>query len=205
MPDRNHMNARKPRYERRVNRYEPRQRYLIVCEGEKTEPNYFRKFPIQPTSVVEVKGVGDNTVNLVHEALRLSKLQKYDQIWCVFDRDSFPVENFNDAVQLARENGIQVAYSNESFELWYILHFDYLDTGIHRKDYMKRLDHLLGTRYQKNSENIYDLLYSRQKIAIRNSRNLLAQYNLPDPARNNPSTTVHLLVEQLNRLFWEES
>ena len=108
--------------ERRVDDLPIRQRFLIVCEGEKTEPNYFRKFRI-PGLVVQVEGLGINTMSLVHETINLREQGDYDQVWCVFDKDDFPDKNFNAAIALAKRNRIRVAYSNQSFELWYVLHF----------------------------------------------------------------------------------
>lgn len=204
MPNRKHLEEHRPKRSRRLNLFEPRQRILIVCEGEKTEPNYFLQFPIPKDSVVVVKGIGANTISLVKEAIRLMSEEKYHQVWCVFDKDSFPAANFNLAIDAANNNGIKVAYSNEAFELWYVLHFDYLHTGIDRHQYIDRLSQLLGFQYQKNSVTMYDLISSRQKDAIRNARRLLSEYPNESPSSNNPSTTVHLLVEQLNRLFWVE-
>jgi len=185
---------------RRINFREVRQRFLIVCEGEKTEPNYFRSFRV-PRDVVDVRGLGDNTLNLVKKALELRRDDDYDQVWCVFDRDDFPTQNFNAAVELARKSGLHVAYSNEAFELWYLLHFNYHDTAISRRDYITKLSKLLGRPYVKNSERMYAELEGRQADAIRNAHRLLAQRDPPNPAFDNPSTTVHLLVEQLNRFI----
>jgi hypothetical protein len=56
----------------------------------------------------------------------------------------------------------------------------------------------LGIPYRKNSTDIYGELLNRQNDAIRNAERLLQQYNPVDPLRNNPSTTVHLLVNELN-------
>jgi hypothetical protein len=205
MPDRRHLQERHPKHGRRLNRFEPRQRFLIVCEGEKTEPYYFKKFPIPPNSIVVVEGTGANTDGLVKETIVLKAKQKYNQVWVVFDRDSFTPEHFNKALQLANANGIHVAYSNEAFELWYYLHFHYLETGITREDYCNRLSKpkFLGHKYKKNSEAIYDELLTYQPTAIRNAKKLLEQYNPSNPVSDKPSTTVHLLVEQLNRLFWD--
>jgi hypothetical protein len=203
MPERRFLHERKASYGRRINKYKTRQHFLIVCEGEKTEPNYFKRFPLPPDSIVDVQGIGANTVSLVIEALRLKSEAKYHQVWCVFDRDSFPPGNFNAALQMAAANDVHVAYSNEAFELWYVLHFDYLNTGINRSDYITCLDRKLGHEYQKNSETIYNEIYAWQAVAIRNAKRLLAQYSPLNPVSDNPSTTVHLLVEQLNRLFWD--
>jgi hypothetical protein len=137
----------------------------------------------------------------VEEAIRLKQEEEYDQIWCVLDRNSFPLRNFNEALSLAERYGIQVAYSNEAFELWYLLHFNYYDAALSRNQYCEKLSELLSFRYRKNKEDMYELLKSKQADAIRNAKRLLGQYNPLDPAHNNPSTKVHLLVEQLNRFI----
>jgi hypothetical protein len=204
MPERRFLQEGNTSYKRRHDHFEPH-RFLIVCEGKKTEPNYFTKFPIPPDSVIVVEGIGANTDSLVKEALRLKAKQKYDQVWVVFDRDSFTPKHFNAACQMADANGIKKAYSNEAFELWYILHFFYLDTGITRDDYCSRLgkSDCLGHKYEKGSVTIYDELKERQLFAIHNAERLLAQYDPKNPVSDKPSTTVHLLVEQLNRRFWD--
>ena len=181
---------------RKVNIREVKQRFLIVCEGEKTEPNYFQSFRV-PKVVIEIKGLGYNPSKLVEAANELKSEDEYDQVWCVFDRDDCPKQDFNSAISSAKSSKIQVAYSNEAFELWYVLHFEFLNTGIPRKDYITKLASLLGKKYEKNSKTIYDDLIDKQDTAIKNSKKLLEQYKPSKPEQDNPSTTVHLLVEQL--------
>jgi len=177
---------------------EPIPRFLIVCEGERTEPNYFSSFRV-PKDVIDIRGIGENTVKLVQAAIKLNKQAEYDRVWCVFDRDSFPAEHFNHAISLAQKHGIKVAYSNEAFELWYLLHFHFYNTGISRRDYCHKLTALLGREYKKNSSTIYQDLELRQSQAIRHAIRLLEQYDPCNPASDNPSTTVHLLVQELNQ------
>jgi hypothetical protein len=184
----------------------PRDKFLIVCEGAKTEPNYFRSFRLTSSCVKDVFGIGDNTEELVRRTIEYKKTAgrygiRYDQIWCVFDKDAFPVQNFNDAIALANREGIRVAYSNEAFELWYLLHFDYLCTATNRADYITMLTRKLGTQYQKNSEAMYQKLFDKQANAIKNAKCLLASYSPCVSSQNNPSTTVHLLVEELNKFL----
>lgn len=188
---------------RKIDVLEPREKFLIVCEGERTEPNYFRSFRVSKDVVVEVLGFGYNTVSLIQKAIELQNAhsEEYDQVWCVFDRDSFPAQNFNQALALAKQNKIFVAYSNEAFELWYLLHFHYYDTAVTRRDYCTKLGELLGREYQKNQDDMYHLLLSRQTNALKNAKRLLKCYSPIKPEQNNPSTTVHLLVEQLNRFI----
>jgi hypothetical protein len=181
--------------------------FLIVCEGEKTEPNYFKKFPVNTRVInLDLRGEGKNTRSLVDQAIELKNSSEYDEsnrFWCVFDRDingrnSNDAQNFNAAMTLAKNNGIKVAYSNDAFELWYLLHFHFYNTGISRKDYQNMLTQLLGHEYKKNSETIYEELKSRQQNAIKHAKRLLQEYDVSNPETDNPSTTVHLLVEELN-------
>jgi len=181
----------------------PKERFLILCEGEKTEPNYFDAFKVK-SATVKVRGKGMNTDSLVEEAIVLKKQAKrdknpYEQVWCVFDRDSFPPGNFNRALQIAKNNDIHAAYSNEAFELWYILHFDYIDSAISRADYQSCLTEKIGHEYKKNSVTMYEELLDKQPTAIHNAERLLSSYPYPNPAQDNPSTTVHELVQELNK------
>jgi hypothetical protein len=187
---------------RRVNIREPIPRFLIVCEGEKTEPAYFEGFRV-PSVRVEIVGMGKDPLTLVEHAFELHRQQQYDQAWCVFDRDDLPTERFNLALDLARRRRIKVAYSNQAFELWYLLHFHYCDVAESRRDYCDRLSHALGRTYQKNDLALYRELLPRQDIAIRHAERLLAQYNPANPAVDDPSTTVHKLVQELNRFTQE--
>lgn len=193
---------RSARYRRKTAFRELRQSFLIVCEGEKTEPNYFRKFRV-PEIVVDVRGIGHNTLSLVKKAVDMRERGRnegtpYDQVWCVFDRNSFPADSFNSALELAQRENIRVAYSNEAFELWYLLHFHYYHSATSRRDYVVKLGQLLG-QYEKNSDSMYDRLLDRQTEAIRNAQRLLSRYDPVNPVSDNPSTTVHLLVEELNK------
>ncbi len=198
-------------YSRRVNTRDLRDRILILCEGKKTEPNYFRKFPLNVELVeTDVQGTGANTLSLVEDAIRrgqdaASEGRPYNQIWCVFDRDSFQPGNFNRAFKVADENRIRIAYSNQCFELWYILHYHFNYAAIERHEYSRKLTKFIGRKYLKNDENMYDLLKERQANAIQNAKMLLSRYDPRNPEKDDPSTTVHKLVEALNDFFPEDS
>jgi RloB-like protein len=99
-----------------------RRKILIVCEGAKTEPEYFNGFRVAK-DVCEIQGIGANTLSLVNEAKKIKEKGDYSEVWCVFDRDSFPRKNIVAAITRANFLGFKCAFSNESFELWYILHF----------------------------------------------------------------------------------
>ena len=182
---------------------------LIVCEGEKTERYYFEAFQTNKELIrVEVLGAGMCTDSLVEYAINLKKNAEkealYSSVWCVFDRDSYPCNpgdknNFNRAIHLAKINQIKVAYSNDAFEIWYILHFNYHQAAWGRDKYASKLTELLGSKYEKKDNTMYAKLKEKQGIAIQFAKKLLNSYGTNyNPESDNPCTTVHQLVEFLN-------
>ena len=88
--------------------------------------------------------------------------------------------------------------ATEGLELWYWLHFDLQQTSVSRDDYASRLSERLKRKYHKADLTLYDELKPHQSDAIRNSRRLLSFYAPSNPEKDDPSTTVHTLVEYLN-------
>lgn len=180
------------------------QRLLILCEDSKSSVLYFQAFPFDPDYVsIECVGTGYNTKSLMLEAIRrkteaLDTKKPYSQIWVVFDGDSFPRVNFNAVFGMARPHReIEICWSNECFELWYLLHFDYRDTAIGRKELIKELNKHLDAKYAKSSQDIYKQLEAKQSNGLRNAKKLMASKH-PLQRRENPSTRVYELVERLN-------
>lgn len=198
-----------------------RKYYLIVCEGEATEPNYFESLKQDlPKGVltayqIEIQGTGRNTQSLLDEALRLKNVyeknstRKIDKLWVVFDKDSFSAQDFNGAIQRCNSSEIGCAWSNEAFELWYLLHFQYYENAMSRRVYKNMIEgHLkpiLGEdfRYEKNSEQMYSLLkqYGSLENAIRNAKRLAERFQgRQDYANHNPCTMIWQLVEEIFNL-----
>ena len=190
------------RVKKRTVRTRPlRQRFLVVCEGEKTEPNYFREFRVW----VEVKivGTGKDTMDVVKHAERLRdeaqrQGREYDQCWAVFDLDEFPSSKFNDAIRRAQNKGIQPAYSNPAFELWFLLHFEDRQTPITRQECQRRLKRHLGG-YTKTKTGMRSLLEEQENTAINRADRLCRSYQPHNPAHDNPCTTVYRLVKELKK------
>jgi hypothetical protein len=72
---------------------EPYDRILIVCEGEKTEPDYFedlrRHFRLSSANIeIAENDEGSNPINVVDCAIKRYRSDRgYDRVYCVFDRD----------------------------------------------------------------------------------------------------------------------
>lgn len=195
--------------ERKVDVRPERERLLIVCEGTKTEPNYFdnikTKLPKHIAEVIDVEGKGFNTQSLVSHAKRIRDAKKgsdysYDEVWVVFDRDSFEPDKFDNAIHSATAAGMKVAWSNEAFELWYILHFVARQTGMSRTEYKACLSKYLDTPYQKNDPDMYSKLDAKgnESEAIRRARGLQELHAETPHHDANPCTTVSDLIEKLN-------
>jgi hypothetical protein len=208
---------------RRPINFKPKiKRYLIVCEGEKTEPMYFESLKLAlPKGVLEVVdfriiGEGFNTESLVQQAIALRKEwesesgREIDKLWVVFDKDSFLPVAFNNAIQLCNNTPkTDAAWSNEAFEIWYLLHFEFYNTGITRDTYKQRIQTnfrnkgLTNFVYTKNRKDMFNLLakYGDRNLAIKYSRKLEASYySAKDFANQNPCTTVYKLVMELLNL-----
>ena len=185
--------------------------FLIVCEGEKTEPNYFRSFPKQIGRIVfdiRFDGGGISTLKVVEKAMELrdKSPQKYDRVWAVFDRDSFKANSFNSAITKANANGVECAWSNEAFELWYLLHFHNRVTALGRDQYKKAIESAINEKipngkfkYTKNHPDMYGILekYGSQDLAIKWAAQLSSGLQGESFADFNPATQVYKLVEEL--------
>lgn len=183
---------------------------LIVAEGECTEPNYFREFKCNTVNV-EIVGTGYNTISLFNRAIkelnRLPKGSPVRDVYVVFDKDEFPAEDFHTAIMSClnyrRRRGVTVhpIWSNPCFELWFLLHFEYRNTKIHRHDFDNLLSTALNVKYKKNLANIRNMILDKggkEQDAIRHAQRLEEIHDEPGKyADHNPSTMVHQLVEKL--------
>lgn len=78
------------------------------------------------------------------------------------------------------------------------MHFEYYTSATSRSLYGHKLTQRLGRPYKKNDETIFASLRDRLPQAIKHAHKLLASYGEShNPEKDNPCTTVHLLVEQL--------
>tara|TARA_Y100000589_G_scaffold132494_1_gene126287 strand:+ start:8882 stop:9589 length:708 start_codon:yes stop_codon:yes gene_type:complete len=204
---------KEPSLERPVAELTEKPSILIVCEGENTEPSYFNQFRITSAKVKSV-GEGYNTVSLVNRALALAQQGNFDQVWCVFDKDDFNDKDFNSAIQIAEANNFGVAYSNQSFEYWLILHFnDHQGSGMHRDSYNDKINEHLkpfkvvydGNGTKLIEEDFFELLdgiddktsRKRTELAIARAERNYNQFDHTNPAREESSTTVFRLVREL--------
>lgn len=112
--------------------------FIIFTEDKVSERVYFKSFE---TNKVKVNVIGDqdsNITNVMNAIAHCKKEGLFDeklQIWCVFDRDCEDAlkkrekkdKKFEISLWIAEEFKIKVAWSNDCFELWVLLHFEDID------------------------------------------------------------------------------
>ena len=208
---------------------------LIVCEDQNTEPAYFKQFEnlfegLLPEETIYVKrvGTGRNSLGVVKEAID-ERLRVYednnhrtiDETWVVFDKDDLDQTpgnriNFESAFALAEKEGINVAYSNECFELWLVLHFVDIDPSlpISRNEIYKKLGESVNASlpegevpfdYVHGSANVVDYVsWYGDEVAAMTRASALQSYHeslAHTPIDSNPVTYVNRLVKSLRAWY----
>ena len=190
----------------------PKPLILVICEGTETEPLYFealrrsKRLPRGRLRIETGAACGGTAPTLLVRAKKLRRKisqrddVKYDEVWCVFDRDDHP--SFGDALADAGRESVKVAYSVPCFELWYLLHFIDQTAHIERDAVIAKL--LKTSRlpeYTKSMPGVYDELRAKRDDAVQRAERLRAYHRRNDkPETTNPATTVDVLVKRLEAL-----
>lgn len=211
--------ARRPRpakdYRRRGPVREPYDLVLIICEGKKTEPQYFRGLRqmhrLSSANVMIVPSqYGNDPVSLVKFAIDKHREDKglYNRMYCVFDRNGHAgYQQALDAVAkspLAKAQKLFAITSVPCFEIWVLLHFAYSTAPFAAAGPKSSCDRVIDAvhvhflEYEKASADVYEKLEPRIEAALANAK-LLAKHNT-DTGSQNPSTLVHELVHYLRAL-----
>lgn len=178
------------------------------------------KFSVMPNDITIINANGRksyNTIKLVNMAIkdvkrRLSEGEIINHVWIFYDKDDFPEENFLRAYKRIKRlnnshdlnsDGFNYntytdiawhsCYSNEAFELWPCLYFDYDVKNSCRKNYITFLNRQLGYHYSKKFTNLHQRLTQAGgsiENAIKKAKKLSGKDTL-----DNPSTDVYIFAE----------
>ncbi|WP_345374278.1 RloB family protein [Algivirga pacifica] len=200
-----------------------KQYFLIVCEDKNTEPAYFNGFAqaFPPdTLYLRAVGTGRDPLGVVQKAITYKQELQYeakreiDFVWVVFDKDDADINTskrvrFEKALKIAKEEKMHIAYSNEVFELWLLLHFMDLpaEEPIPRKWIYGQLQEEVrkfGGRFARynyvhGNVRILDMVdkLGIEEKAVDRAKQLLIYHKGKPVIEANPSTRVHVLVEEL--------
>ena len=199
---------------RRSGNRPPYDRVLIVCEGEKTECNYFeeirRKAKI-PSAHVHVlpSDLGTDPRKVVRSAEEAfgKNGRAFERIYAVFDRDDHP--QYGTAIQMAVAKNqrlkndekqlvvFEAIVSVPCFELWLLLHYADVRSWMHRDVVLNKLRTHIPD-YEKGMPNLFTLTESLLSVSTGRARALKINHQrIPGEELY---TDVHELVDYLTSL-----
>jgi len=201
------------RYRYCAQRQTVRKRILILCEGGKTEPGYFKAIKADKylsRQLVGLRIVVHNTKKntakeLVAQAIYLKKEAKheknpYDDVWVVVDRDGYT--KHPESFDRARQTDICIGFSSPCFEYWILLHYVYTSSPFDNCDaVIVKLQQYIP-EYNK-AENYFDDLKERIEAAITHGNRIKRHWeDIADGPiwQYNPYTDVGELVNKLINL-----
>lgn len=201
---------------------EPKIRYFIACEGEKTEYRYFKgiiefRTEIGINPLVEIipvhhdKDTSSNPLKIYQDAKKaIKKASNFldgDKLCIIVDRDkqSFTDSQYDVLLEAEKNNEIKFCITNPCFEFWLLLHFSDCteydkillvnNEKIGNRTYIEKcLMEKLGGSYSKTRLKFQDNYKDRIRIAIENSK----KYSLIiKELKEKIGTTIGLLIEEM--------
>ncbi len=208
------------KYRGKKHHREAHPKIFVWSHTEKAEIEYFQEFKdhLQTARLMPKKYVTWRPQELIEYVIEWKKkniVQKDgDQVWCIFDVDNFftdpkdKIELLN-CIKLAHQNSVRIAYVNECFEVWILLHFEKITSSIKRGKAMedkiqKKFKSLKLGDFKKN-QKVFKPLLPFQSQAISNAKSLVPDYDKINwevrlGKKGNPSTSIHFLIEEIHKL-----
>lgn len=182
------------------------QRFLIVCEDDKSAPRYFealKRWHKLDAAKVEVVGssgwtqpvqVVDRAIKLKHRSLNEdeSGTEPFNEVWCCIDGDYD--SKICNARSKAKTQGIQLAVTNKCFEFWILLHFEESarianDCDEHYRDVKRHVP-----SYSKGGFD-FSTIVPHARTASKRAKKSRRTDELPES--QNPCSDLYLLIDQL--------
>jgi hypothetical protein len=192
----------------------PYDRVLMVCEGEKTEPNYFEEIRQKArlsSAHIHILGsdLGTDPISVVRyaEKVFIAKGGAFERVYAIFDRDDH--EKYETAIKMAdAKSGTLINDEDEAvvfkaivsvpcFELWLLLHYAYITTFVPRDRVLSQLRRHISD-YEKGMTGIFTLLESALPDALTRAK-MLQSRNSKIPG-DELYTDIHELVEFLTSI-----
>lgn len=191
----------------------PYPRVLIVCEGSKTEVNYFEEIRQEarlPTLDVRVihSPLGTEPLQIVVGAEKeFLKSRGFEKVYAVFDRDDHLT--YANAIAKAEADGTKLRNDDKQtvsfaaivsvpcFELWLLLHFADIMAPMHRDEALAQVRRRIPG-YQKGNRGTFAATVANLSDAMQRATALKQRFGrLPG---TDAYTDVHELVTVLREL-----
>lgn len=195
--------------------------YIVGCEGKNQEKKYFEKVQKIINNISSRKWnvqfdfaepFGGNPRCVVERTITKS-IGKTNKM-AVFDYDGKKKE-YEEALELASENRIELGNTNYCFDLWLILHKeDYFDSVSHQDDYADDLRRIYGLpananiKRESNVDKIIDQIELNDIVEAMKRAAIIIDKNkhtrIPNITSNllisyydNPDTQIHLILKTI--------
>ncbi len=196
---------------RRQNNRSINKKVFILCEGKKTEPQYFQSlvntlnYPEKLLKVEVVKTRKNTCKELVSKGKDI-KGSPRDEVWVVVDKDGYT--HHPQAFDTARANKIKIAFSSISFEIWILCHFEQTTRQFPKSENVIRYINNKGyfpDGYQKNDPDLYTKLKGKMtSTAFTNAKFLQNHHKSANPGKPrytlDPYTDVDIFIQRLFEL-----
>lgn len=187
----------------------PFAKVFIVCEGGKTEPNYFSgikdHYELNSANIEVCTDGGSDPLGIYNFAMKRFKREKsagdpFDKIYCVFDKDNR--KNFAQALVAIRSaNPKHVFFAIPSvpcIEFWFLLHYEYTTRLFSKCDQVIDALRCYLPDYTKGIRDMFPMLLENLESAKINAER--AKNSAAKSGTDNPTTCVHQLVEFLQNI-----
>ncbi len=152
--------------------------FFIITEGE-SEERYFSLFrQFYRCSGVKIKKINPCSGQIINKAKVHWQREgvsssKYSKRIVIIDRDSLSEVEFNNIRKKALDENIDIVFSNESFEVWLLAHFEDVTKGrISLTELKRRLTNYLGQEYKKGDIGQIKTILRYYDRAIENTKNV---------------------------------
>lgn len=105
--------------------------FVIICEGEKREPQYFEYFDgissrirIKVIPSLDGKSSPKHLLDNAHSELERIQFIEEDELWFVLDIDKWTTQIHSLHVECREKSNWNIAISNPCFEVWLYYHFN---------------------------------------------------------------------------------
>ena len=185
---------------------------LIVCEGTKSEPNYFNRlrhvYRLSNANVKITPADGTDPMSVVAFAEQQLAKTGYDRAYCVFDRNGHV--NYSRALQqiansqYGKASRLLAIPSVPCFEIWVLLHFSYSSAPFTAVGNVSACDQVVREvqkylpGYAKGFSTLFDALESHMDRAVVHAIRL--EKHNGRSGSDNPATLMHKLVDYLRKL-----
>lgn len=155
-----------------------KQSFYIITEGE-TEERYFsvfkQKYRCSAVNIKKIKPCSSQILNVAKRVWKNERVtsSRYNKQVIIIDKDALSENEFHRILRGAKDENIEVIFSNSTFEVWLLAHFESITSRLLSANELKnRISNYLRGEYKKADKGQLSTIVSYYEQAIVNARNV---------------------------------